>query len=306
MAKEINQKVLFLGNGIYRAFHGEIESWNSILNTLFCELLKGKLREMPDCSPILKYEYLHTQVEKNFDSKVANCLKRIYKKPQFLKHCDKINEMIWGHFDTVITTNVDNRLEGIEKSKQWKSTSGRKWKFSTFRQKTASHEDRDLKIHYVHGEISKYRSICFGLAHYLGEYRNHYETTVEQKFMEKVADDSSTIELSSKYITDQFDSDVLPWSYYIYNNPVDIVGFGLDSSEVDIWWILKLRMLKKCRNKVRYIYPSIDENAKKILPLLRAYDMVPVVIPCSEYSKFYELYFKKYAGNNCLKKQLNR
>ncbi len=116
MVKEINQKILFLGNGIYRAFHGEIESWNSILNTLFRELRKGKLREMPDCSPILKYEYLHTQVEKDFDSKVANCLKRMYKRPQFLKHCDKINEMVWGHFDTVITTNVDNRLEAIEKN----------------------------------------------------------------------------------------------------------------------------------------------------------------------------------------------
>ena len=304
MAKEINQKVLFLGNGIYRAFHGEIESWNSILNTLFCELLKDKLCEIPDCSAIIKYEYLQTQIKEKFEKKVAERLRDIYKRPDFLKLCTRINELVWGHYDTVITTNVDNRLEGIEK--KWKLSSQKQWKFSTFRQKTAVHDNRELKIHYVHGEISKYRSICFGLAHYLGEYRNHYENTVKKKYRDKIVSDSSKIELSSKYITEQRCLDELSWTYYIFNNPIDIVGFGLDSSEIDIWWILKLRMLKPHTNKVRYLYPSIDENAKKILPLLKAYDIVPVVIPCSGYSEFYELYFEKYAGNNCLKKQLNR
>lgn len=299
-----NRKVLLIGNGIYRAFHGDEESWNNVLNYLCRNLLKGKLSELPECSPILLFEYMHTQMTESeqFETEVAKCLKEMYCQPEFSKYSDEINGLIWSHFDTVVTTNVDNRFEWIESKKKWKLESGGKWKFSTYRRKVVEHDNRDLKIYYIHGEISKPKSICFGLAHYLGEYRNHYENTISKKSIEKIDCENSKKMLSPKDIIEK-KAGCEPWSQYLYNNPVDIVGFGLNDSEIDVWWILKLRMLKNCKNLVRYFYPSMDGNAKKILPLLKAFDVEPKVIPCSSYREFYKIYFEDFAGDNRLKKE---
>jgi hypothetical protein len=53
------------------------------------------------------------------------------------------------------------------------------------------------------------------------------------------------------------------------------------------------------KNTIRYFYPSIEiGKSKPKAELLRAFDIVPVVIPCSTYREFYKIYFDEFAGEN--------
>ncbi len=343
-------KVLLLGNGIYRAFHGEEESWDSVLRFLKKRFERHGLEIKMDPSQfksgILFFEYLYVTWkrfrEKNeicfnddkkttnettewrtFSKKIQEFLKERYDSDEYTVYSNVINKMVWSHFDVVLTTNVDNRLErkmeygpkddddlpeiDLENFKQERN---RQWKYSTFRRKT----NKDgKKIFYMHGSLDKDTSLCFGLDHYLGEYRCQYDCLYEpkeasspkKKILWRLEGEKNSVEHD---IDDDYENS---WLNYFFFHDVDIVGQGLNREELDIWWALEKRYhykhLRKMDNVVKsdadnricYFYPSCasDESDAKV-ELLRALDVVPVVIPCSTYREFYKIYFDEFAGDN--------
>ena len=222
----------------------------------------------------------------------------------------------------VLTTNIDNRLEinfpnmdaeyedDGDYAKEWAQSSSRKWKYSTFRRK----ENGLRKIFYMHGSIDKEKSICFGLDHYLGEYMCQYDCLYGLKSEAKTM-------LLQKLMGDEMSSGKKEeleksWLYHFLFCDVDIIGQGLSNDEIDIWWMIEKRFQyniirsiendnpndKKVvnrKNTIRYFYPSREmEKSKPKVELLRAFDIVPVVIPCSTYREFYKIYFDEFAGEN--------
>lgn len=332
-----NSKVLLLGNGIYRAFHGEEESWESVLRFLkkrFERLgLEIKMDPSQFESGILFFEYLYVrwkrireekvscfnEMEKSsneiaewyaFSQKIQEFFKERFDCDEYTIYSELINKMVWNHFDVVLTTNVDNRLERRADLEEWKHCSNRQWKYSTFRRKT--NED-GKKIFYMHGNLDKDTSLCFGLDHYLGEYRCQYDCLYEPK--EKSQPKKRILwhlEGEKKEVEHDLDDEYKDsWLNYFFFNDVDIVGQGLNKEELDIWWALekryhykhlrKMNKVEKCAadNRICYFYPSIalkEHKAKN--ELLRSLDVIPVVIPCSTYREFYKIYFDEFAGEN--------
>lgn len=326
------QKVLLIGNGIYRAFHGEEESWKNVLRFVKKEFEKqGMSLNLEPSSKIsysLYFEYLYSVWKKNkgpqanestawssFADEVAEMLKGKYDSPEFAEYAPVVNKMIWDHFSVVLTTNIDNRFEmndmksnndadlDDDKDNKWVPASNRKWKYSVYRRKES--HDGKRKIFYMHGELSKPSSICFGLDHYLGEYMCQYD------FLYGIKPDETRVVLKwlngEESVTDDVCKD--SWLYHFFFNDVDIVGQGLDDVEIDIWWAIEKRFQYRLKrkdkfaeeNSVKYFFPSIDvySNHDKI-ELLRAMDVCPIVIPCSSYREFYKIYFEDFAGKNCL------
>ena len=325
-------KVLLIGNGIYRAFHGEEESWENVLRFVKKEFEKlGMSLNLEPSSKIsysLYFEYLYSVWKKNkgpqanestawssFSYEVAEILKGKYNSPEFAEYAPVVNKMIWNHFDFVLTTNVDNRFEknGMnldegggsddDEDDEWEPACNRKWKYSVYRRKES--QDGKRKIFYMHGELSKPSSICFGLDHYLGEYMCQY------KFLYGMKSNENNTVLDrlhgKKAVID--DDRKNSWLYHFFFNDVDIVGQGLNKDEIDIWWAIEKRFQYRWQrkdkpieeNSVKYFFPSSekDTNHDKI-ELLRAMNVCPIVIPCSSYREFYKIYFEDFAGNNCL------
>lgn len=336
-------KVLLLGNGIYRAFHGEEESWENMLG-----YVKGRFERdgvvlniepsaLNSCT--LYFEYLYACWKKSkwksenqgneikmwgeFSGKLQEYLSEKYDSPEYTAYSKYINNLIWEHYNVVLTTNIDNRLEinfpdlaakyeddeGYY-AKEWAQSSSRKWKYSIFRRK----ENGLRKIFYMHGSIDKEKSICFGLDHYLGEYMCQYDClygldSKDRTILLKM--------LMGEVDANDKDGDVEnSWLYYFLFRDVDIIGQGLSKDEIDIWWMIEKRFQyniirsiendnpngKKVinqKNTIRYFYPSKEiERSKPKVELLRAFDVVPVVIPCSTYREFYKIYFDEFAGDN--------
>lgn len=308
------EKVLLIGNGIYRAFHGEEESWENVLRFVKKEFEKqGMSLNLESSSKIsysLYFEYLYSVWKKNkgpqanestawssFADEVAEMLNGKYDSPEFAEYAPVVNKMIWDHFNVVLTTNIDNRFEMNLKGK-WKPFSKMKKVYSAYRRKDLNGICKT--IFYMHGDLEKSASICFGLNHYLGEYKSLYDSLY--------GDDNDIIDLL-KGGEGKIDEKKVPWLYHFFFNDVDIVGQGLNNDEIDIWWAIEKRFQyrwqrkdkPKEKNSVKYFFPSIDvdSNHDKI-ELLRAMDVCPIVIPCSSYREFYKIYFEDFAGNNCL------
>ena len=201
------KKVLLVGNGIHRAFHGEGESWESLLKYIVQELgAELCISDFPECSPLLKYEFIHSEYKRNNPKKkfidcVGVIIRKYFESASFNEHVDEVNSMIWNCFNTVLTTNVDNRFELTnEKNKKWISKSAKRWKYSLYRQKILECGNSEKKIFYMHGEVSKPKSLCFDLAHYLGEYRNHFEDKLKKSAVKQLETDAydGMRELSSR------------------------------------------------------------------------------------------------------------
>ena len=326
------QKVLLIGNGIYRAFHGEEESWENVLRFVKKEFEKqGMSLNLEPSSKIsysLYFEYLYSVWKKNkgpqanestawseFAKKFVKILNDKYDSPEFAEYAPVVNKMIWDHFSVVLTTNIDNRFEmndmksnndadlDDDKDNTWVPACHRKWKYSVYR-RTESHDGKS-KISYMHGALSKPSPICFGLDHYRGEYMCQYD------FLYGIKPDETRVVLKwlngEESVTDDVCKD--SWLYHFFFNDVDIVGQGLNHDEIDIWWAIEKRFQYRLKrkdkfaeeNSVKYFFPSIDvySNHDKI-ELLRAMDVCPIVIPCSSYREFYKIYFEDFAGKNCL------
>lgn len=290
-------KVLLLGNGIYRAFD-DTQTWDNLLQFVACKLRKKgvdvKFGPSNKTSYILYFDYLY-MVWKRYQRSVVNENSPWTKFLQELKvyfdewfdkqdvdDVERINKMVWSHFNVVLTTNVDNRLEK-NCDKGWTSRSKGKWKYSTYRRKI----NENRTIYYIHGSVSHKDSICFGLDHYLGESRNLYNGLRERK--ENNPQEKTSLNSMLKG----------SWLYHLFYTDVDIVGQGLDCTEVDLWWALEKRLLYKKKNKVRYFMPCLDlhGNLEKI-EMLEALDVEVVIVHCNEYKEFYEKYFAEYAGVN--------
>ena len=329
-----NSKVLLLGNGIYRAFHGEEESWESMLGHIKNEFKREgivlNLEPSALRSYTLYFEYLYACWKKSkwksknqgneikmwgeFSGKLQEYLSEKYDSPEYTAYSDYINRLIWKHYNVVLTTNIDCRLErsnedGKPFTGEWNSSCGGKTTYSVFRLKAKEQK----KIFYMHGSVDKKRSICFGLNHYLGGQKCqddclHGLLDQERKVMLQLLTEEEVANESRGDINNS-------WLYYFLSNDVDIVGQGLSNDEIDIWWVMENRFHYKqiCdsregkfknennnqHNIIRYFYPSIEmEKNKSKLEMLRAFDIVPVVIPCSTYREFYKIYFDEFAGEN--------
>jgi len=123
----------------------------------------------------------------------------------------------------------------------------------------------------IHGEIRKPATIMLGLDHYCGSVgkidsyikgRYRYtsnsghivERSIEKKFKEKSFNNSSWIEL-------------------FFTTNIYIIGFTLDFSEIDLWWIInkRARMMKTSglrkfiKNEIHFYCDGIEEQKKSLL-----------------------------------------
>ena len=332
MSKE---KILLVGNGIYRAFHGEDESWENVLRFVKKEFEKQgmSLTLEPNSENIsysLYFEYLYaewkkkkglksneTETWKSFAEEIANILNLKYKSPEYVGCTTVINEMVWNHFDVVLTTNIENRFEKVvtdvakdadcddDKTEEWASACNRKWKYSVYRRKEWN--DGKKKIFYMHGELGKPYSICFGLDHYLGEYMCQYD------ILYGIKPDEKRVVLKwlngEECVTDDECKD--SWLYHFFFNDVDIIGQGLGKDEIDVWWAIEKRFQYRLKrenrsnviedNRIRFFIPSFrwKNNLDKI-KLLNAFGVETQEIHCSDDREFYKIYFEDFAENNCL------
>lgn len=272
--------VLFFGNGINRAFNGD--SWEKLVDKIAIEfksdLTQKDVKDLPFPMQVVALSEDNVNKAMQFVSKdmnfmnsdeQADFMKRIYELP----------------IDNIITANYTFELEQISGIKPTlfnyrkirkftKGCKGKEDKFGLFRYYQP--DDSDKKIWHIHGDITAPSTIIMG-NYYYGKLLSEIQVYTAKFIRRYKAIKNQGLEYTEQSWVDSF-----------LTKNVHILGFGLDFSEADIWWLICCKKRNFHDTKIYYYEPK-EKITKAKMALLKSYGIEVVVdIPFDgEYKHFY-------------------
>ncbi|MGF1713332.1 SIR2 family protein [Photobacterium chitinilyticum] len=148
--------------------------------------------------------------------------------------------------------------------------------------------NNSINLWHIHGEIDHPKSIMLGLDHYCGSVskldayvKGRYKYKKDQKA-------TSVISIENKIKSKRFC--LTSWVDLFFSTNVHIIGFSLDYSETDIWWVLnkRARILAEYPsfNRIYYYVDNIDSEKKGLLQSFGV-EVVESKVFNNEYSAMY-------------------
>lgn len=312
MATQSIENTLFLGNGFSRTVFKNIPSWS--------ELFEGT------DSAIKNYTILYEAFrldEERCGQEEADIKKELVKKIDMEFSSEQVREDIqhlehFGrrlsehHINNIITTNYDNGIEfilcekcGYCEQKQKGVHPESIYSIRTCKAFAQDETGHRVKLWKIHGDLSRIPSIMLGFDQYCGSLS---KMTDYVKANKRSGDGGNKVyckkPMDEKCRTQEFDH--ISWIELFFRTNVYIVGFGMDFSELDIWWLLNKRaryMLKvpELKNVITYLHNVRYENEEKkpdIFAALRTFQVVCTPIECGP--NYIEHIFE-HIGQGCSK-----
>lgn len=245
------RKAVFLGNGFTRALVGNVPAWGQLI---------GGANLQDDLQQIIPYTF---QYEMNYLGKHEldeETLKTniCRKLPDFsegeLKDAAKsfLNFLAENKITDILTTNYDGLVEHLLQSQNAKliSKNNSEKIYSIRRNYVYNYNEKLITLWKVHGDAVAPKSVMLGLDHYCGaigkmdDFIKHgrlggkmTDNPIEVKFKSKNLEADSEKDSKAELETVQFQT----WVDLFFAATVYFIGFGLDFSETDIWWLLNKR-----------------------------------------------------------------
>lgn len=300
------EHTIFFGNGVNLSGTNN-PSWKAILHDIMGEhpFPSDRLPNtmIYDCSVLLQHK-ANTEVlttEHEIKERLAAMFREIAPAPILLD----LYELGAKHY---ITTNYDDAflrsLQGkydLTRSQSSRNTED----IYSVRRKTELQDEtgREATLWHIHGTIEKPKSIMLGLDHYcgyvgrIGDYvKGTYTYTFERNI---VKEDSIAKKLSEQSYTE------CSWIELFFSSHVHILGFSLDYSETDLWWLLDRRarmkrdpqLADRIKNRITF-YCMEDELCVQKKQLLESFDVIVDTYPqqpqaAKDYSAFYQATIEK-------------
>ena len=235
----MNSTILF-GNGLNNLSENPT-SWTFLLNNI-----KGNLTfDNGNLPNTMIYERAIFERQPNEDIKVTE----LHVKNTIAEILNRIetNNFYQLLFDlkckNYLTTNYDYAFKNkILENENFKSHSQSTEDIYSIRRQTVinDNEKNELcRIWNIHGEINVPISIMLGLDHYCGSV-SKLDAYIKGNY--DFQENRETIKVKTivtKLKENNFDN--RSWAELFFNSDVHILGFSLDYSETDLWWILTKR-----------------------------------------------------------------
>jgi len=289
MGEEPVQNTLFIGNGFSRAVFQEVPSWEEIFRkkdeslrdiknlTFLYEASRLKPDQKGASKPQVKSE---DQVKEELIEQIRvfsdalNC--------NVVKHLDGFGDLLCSHnIHDIITTNYDNGIEHILLDACGYDTHGpenllveRIYNIRTYKLFHHNKTGYQVRLWKIHGDLERTKSITLGFDQYCGTL-SKIESYVKGTYCSTRGEPSSKCKGS---ILDKCRNskpfDHISWVELFFRTNVYIVGFGMDFSEIDIWWLLNKRARLKLeapeiQNSITFLYNE-DYESKESKPELFA------------------------------------
>lgn len=315
---------LLVGNGINRAIPGNGIGWGDLLanlkrlNNAEHINLDNPFKPFP-----LSFEEIIFAAHGSFDENMRT-IKNNIAQAFFPAQPNLLHEIIMrnSNIENIITPNYDYAFEKFLVSNF--ENRGKRLRNSTTETKHSIRrrcyfnigDDLSKSIWHIHGEINHNQhfrknqyaseSIQIGYDHY-GEYLNEIQNYVEGR---KYKDHPK--------IEEKLDNNIegVSWIDKLFTDKVIILGFDLDFSEIDIWWLFNYRQKVFKRNpnlpmnKIIYYQPVVvevmseaeDENIKREIKskkraakkdVLTSLGVEFIEIASESYQNYFEQVFKK-------------
>lgn len=262
------ENTIFFGNGINNLSNKPV-SWNHLLDSIK-QTQKFDNGTLPNT---LIYERALFQSHNDFDIRKTefNLKNTIAKQLEVIQTNEYYKKLIDLKCKNYLTTNYDYALEKrYENDEMLISSKNTEDVYSIRRFTTVSNtsENEVCKVWHLHGEIDKPISIMLGFDQYCGSVAKidgYIKGTYEFQENKKTI---HVDRIEQKLESNKFDN--RSWTEFFFNTNIHILGFSLDFSETDIWWLLnkRARMItdKKTthliKNKI-YFYTNDDITQQK-------------------------------------------
>ena len=296
MTEKLPQTLLF-GNGLN---YGISKTWDELLKNLN----QSSIINNDTLPNTMTYEQiLLGRLSKKADLNVEeyNIKKEVSKYMEDLEPPKIYDEIINLNFDNYITTNYDNifikSYQKKYKDKFFIKDKSTELLYSIRRYK----ELNNSKLWHIHGEINHPKSIMLGMDHYIGSVSKIDDYIKgNYKFSDRKIKISIENSIENKIKSSKYDN--ISWIELFFNSDIHILGFGLDYSEIDLWFILnkrsRLKYKTNIKNKIFYYTKKlscvdckyIPENVKKYeekVELLKSFNVKVIEIDC-DYKELYE------------------
>ena len=256
-------QVILLGNGINRAFNGV--SWNDLLNTIAVEEYKDKKIDCP--MPLKAILVTRDNIDKTLKNHIEQHREQAYGEIVEEEHAATLKKILSIGADHILTTNYSYELEmaakdvknglsdyAIEQMMAHTDAVNKaesKYLLSTYNQ--VQYENTPNCIWHIHGEARKPSSVVLG-HYYYGKLIYRY---IEN--LDKLAKpDNRYKNFDGQYKEWKFRS----WVDAFILGDVYVLGYKLDLSEFDLWWLINRKKREKAEHGDIYFYEPAVENAE--------------------------------------------
>lgn len=242
-------KTIFIGNGLNR-LESDL-SWENLLE---------KQEELKDIPNTLFFEtrVCDGESEIGLKNRVAEKLKKLKCKKEVYRKLASISA------DHIITTNYDDNILAVFDNYKWLDKTETLYSFHRIIEGEIN--NKTVLLWKVHGDYLSPKSIMLGVDHY-----SRSMNRIGELFKEKYRDDN--------YLNDLLKRKERPsnWIDLFFCSDVFFLGFGLDYSEIDIWWVLTKRARMKqmsmtkmpINNRIVYYDTYISKEKKTLLERLK-------------------------------------
>lgn len=292
------KNTLFVGNGFSMSVFKDVPSWNGLFqgvhlsiknNTILYEM--HRLQEPETEEAVIKERLIKKLKEPYSEDNLNNEIRDLDSFGTYLNDYN---------FDNIITTNYDTGIEfllsrcGYKEQKISGSSAERIYSIRTYKMFYAPKSGHMIKLWKIHGDIGRIASITLGFDQYCGSLAKLTQY-VKGKYESSNKSVHCKIHMKDKCNGNNFDD--ISWAELFFKTNVYIVGFGMDFSEIDIWWLINKRVRFKTEgvninNTITYLYnPVYDKENEKghIFAALNTFDVIRKPVQTSE-NYFKELF----------------
>ena len=263
---------MFLGFGFTRALVWNVPAWGQLIG---CFDFSDDVQKAIPYTFQYEMNYLGKDKldEETLKSKICRELPDFGKvelkdaSKNFLRFLDE-NEIT-----DILTTNYDGLVEYLLLSQNAKfiSQNNSEKIYSIRRNYVYEYNKKLITLWKVHGDAVVPKSVMLGLVHYCGAIGKMDDFIKHGRLGGKMTDNPMEMKFSNKTKSEEKENapfQFQTWVDLFFAATVYFIGFGLDFSETDIWWLLNKRARFKEKleisNEIFFYAPKQQKNATKL------------------------------------------
>lgn len=254
---------LFFGNGINRLSENHV-TWSNLLDNIkgINKFESGQLPNTMVYERIYLEKHAPDRSEKKDELEIKKVIANELREQGSNDVLEELASLPFKHY---LTTNYDYALEKALDISPVKLSS--EDIYSLRRKRMYESQNNTKFLWNIHGEIDNPKSIMLGLDHYCGSV-SKIDAYVKGNYSHKINGADVSVKPMLEKLRDAsfcFTS----WVDLFFSSNVHIIGFSLDYSETDIWWVLnkRARFLSEAtiNNKIYFYTHAISDEKKGLL-----------------------------------------
>lgn len=281
-------QVLLIGNGVLQAKNGV--SWDKLLRDISSKYKSDeKFWDIMKTNKDIPYSikaYISTDTDDGQRREVYS----EYLQKEYLKYYEEnnlyIEKLLNVKCDTILTTNYTYEIENALCPEFYAFSDTKKRKLVNTTNKNTKKQDDATKIPKGMAEYYRFKH-CSGydknIWHIHGETRKKSSLVLTHDEYGRLCRDILNVAQlnGNKYEKYKEKISINSWIDYFIIADIYIIGFGLDFSEFDIWWLLNRRLREKSgHGKIYFFEPYVDNEL-----LNKVYDEFDIKLISLNYQK---------------------